>query len=65
MMKFEKIDVGEKKKFILKNGMIFTVKITDIEKNLETLYGIDKFNEEIILSADSISAIVPLSGTHY
>lgn len=62
-MKFEKIEIGEKKKFILTNGMIFTVTVTELSHNFDTIYGTDKFGEDIMLSSESVSAVVPISGT--
>lgn len=60
-MNIEKLKEGDKKKIILKNGMIYSIDITKIYDNI--IRGIDKFGQEIEFDGSLIGAIVPISGT--
>ncbi|MEK6890914.1 MAG: hypothetical protein AABX03_02150 [Nanoarchaeota archaeon] len=51
----EELEVGEKKKFFLTNGYVFTIKITKITQ--DTIFGIDKFGQEIFFSKEIVAGI--------
>jgi len=52
---------GKNVKVFLTNGFIYTLKDLEVFEN--SLKGVDKFGEEIILSKSSITSIASVSGT--
>ena len=52
----EELEVGEKKKIFLTNGYVFTIKITKITQ--DTIFGIDKFGQEISFTKEMIAGIL-------